>query len=77
MADNNITFYQPMINENNQLINENNQLINENNNEGYITFFIRCWKPRNILKKIAITRNLERNIEQKKFLKNTYEGVQF
>ena len=27
MADNNITFYQPMI-------NENNQLINENNNEG-------------------------------------------
>ena len=54
MADNNITFYQPMINENNQLINENNQLINENNNEGYITFFIRCWKPRNILKKIAI-----------------------
>ena len=54
MTDNNITFYQPMINENNQLINENNQLINENNNEGYITFFIRCWKPRNILKKIAI-----------------------
>ena len=28
MTDNNITFYQPMI-------NENNQLINENNNEGY------------------------------------------
>ena len=53
MLGNNITSYQ-------LVINENNQLINENNNEGYITFFIRCWKPRNILKKIAITiLNLE------------------
>ena len=53
MLGNNITSYQ-------LVINENNQLINENNNEGYITFFIRCWKPRNILKKIAILiSNLE------------------
>ena len=40
MADNNVTFYQPMINENNRLMIENNQLINENSNEGY-NFYLK------------------------------------
>ena len=77
MTDNNITFYQPMI-------NENNQLINENNNEGYNLHdyhFYSMLEAEEYFEKDSNNnlepRNFELNIEQKKFLKNTYEGVQF